>query len=1009
MDATQVKPGFSAVKARALPAVWAQGNKIARGGGVVVTRDAHDETDARIATGVSSMNIAQVMHEDEEWSCDCDARADPCPHVCALASHALDLASRGETLAVTTQAAPGSPGYVVYRLLIVPLSAGFTELHIERVVRTAGEERDLKVAVDAKVASQPGFVGALEYVARTATSRVDVTEEDRAIDKLLGRELRPRLPHEKLHAVLRRLVSVGGPDGRVELDGERVAIEPKALAPIVRIIDHEKGVAIRMDRPNGITRVLAPCVVLKDGDVTLLEGTDLAGDRFERLPMEREIPARELGDFVSGPLGDLDRRFNVRVETDKLPGRVRKVAPRVLFDVALERTSLRVRPYIAYGDPPIARVDGNRLVALGKKICPRDEGAERVLEDQVRHELHLRLGAEVTFDGKDAARMLEALARYGASLEGAAATAAAGPGSARGATPSTPPGVTTLVPRVITSGDDVRIEFDAGDSNAGVDARAVMEAWENGHAIVPVAGFGFAALPREFLEKHAARVRVLLDARDERGRLRAYAAREVDELVRASGVSLPKRIAEMARGLDDAGARGVTELPADLATELRPYQAEGINWLGFLQRTKQGGLLADDMGLGKTLQAMCVLGKGSLVVCPTSVMHNWASEITKFRPSLRHALYHGPKRKVDPNVDVTITSYALLRLDAEELGAATWSTVVLDEAQNIKNADSQASRAARALKADFRLALTGTPVENRLEELWSALDFACPGLLGTRGDFRTRYAEPAAAGDPRALEALRRRTRPFMLRRTKEEVARDLPPRTDEILYVELDEDERSIYDTVLAATRKEIVDDVGRGKNPLQILEALLRLRQAACHPSLVPGFSRARSSKVDRLSDAITEIAGEGHRALVFSQWTGFLDLVQAELDATQIGYCRLDGSTRDRGGVVEQFQSPDGPPVMLVSLKAGGSGLNLTAADHVFLLDPWWNPAVEEQAADRAHRIGQDKPVFVYRLVAKDTVEERMLALSDRKRRLAEAALEGSGAAASITREDLLALLE
>jgi len=389
-------------------------------------------------------------------------------------------------------------------------------------------------------------------------------------------------------------------------------------------------------------------------------------------------------------------------------------------------------------------------------------------------------------------------------------------------------------------------------------------------------------------------------------------------------------------------------------------------------------------------------------------MHNWATEIAKFRPALKHALYHGPKRALDPTVDITITSYALLRLDADTLTGKQWSTVVLDEAQNIKNADSQAARTARALKADFRLALTGTPVENHLEELWSELDFACPGLLGTRSDFRSRYAEPVSAGETKALEGLRRRTRPFLLRRTKEQVARDLPPRTDEILYCELDEDERAIYDTVLAATRHEIVLDLDRGKNPLAILEALLRLRQAACHVSLVPGFSRERSSKVDRLSAALGELADEGHRALVFSQWTSFLDLVEAELDATKVSYCRLDGSTKDRGGVVEQFQAKDGPTVMLVSLKAGGSGLNLTAADHVFLLDPWWNPAVEEQAADRAHRIGQDKPVFVYRLVTKDTVEEGMLALADRKRRLADAALEGSAAAAAITREDLLALL-
>jgi SNF2 family DNA or RNA helicase len=360
-----------------------------------------------------------------------------------------------------------------------------------------------------------------------------------------------------------------------------------------------------------------------------------------------------------------------------------------------------------------------------------------------------------------------------------------------------------------------------------------------------------------------------------------------------------------------------------------------------------------------------------------------------------------------------LTSYPILRNDIEVLGAVAWDTVILDESQTIKNPDSQVARAAFRLRGSWKLALSGTPVENRLDELWSQLHFTNPGLLGGLADFRERWAEPIGLGDAATAARLRDRIRPFVLRRMKREVARELPPRTDSILYVELDDAERITYDAIRAATQRDIVKLLEAGGGVMQALEALLRLRQAACHPALLPGAIRTgsapqSSSKLERLLDAIADAAADGHRALVFSQWTSLLDLIEPHLVAAEVAFVRLDGSTVDRAGVVSQFQADDGPPVMLLSLKAGGTGLNLTAADHVFLVDPWWNPAVEDQAADRAHRIGQDKPVMVYRMVAGDTVEERILELQERKRRLADAALSEAGTATAITRDDLLALL-
>ena len=343
----------------------------------------------------------------------------------------------------------------------------------------------------------------------------------------------------------------------------------------------------------------------------------------------------------------------------------------------------------------------------------------------------------------------------------------------------------------------------------------------------------------------------------------------------------------------------------------------------------------------------------------------------------------------------------------------TWDTLVLDESQVIKNPESQVAQAAYGLEARFRVALTGTPVENRLGDLWSQMHVLNRGLLGGRHSFEEHYADPIAAGDTRAAGHLRQRIRPFILRRLKRDVAKELPPRTDTVLRCELSVEERAVYDAVYQATRADVVarlsEGDGRG-NMMAALEALLRLRQAACHAALVPGAGAgvARSSKLELLVETIAELHEAGHKALVFSQWTSLLDLVQPELEQAALRYCRLDGSTRDRAAVVSDFQRPAGPEVMLISLRAGGVGLTLTEADHVFLLDPWWNPAVEDQAADRAHRIGQTRPVIVHRLIAEDTVEERILALQADKRALAAAALEGGAGAVGLSRDDLLALL-
>jgi superfamily II DNA or RNA helicase len=468
--------------------------------------------------------------------------------------------------------------------------------------------------------------------------------------------------------------------------------------------------------------------------------------------------------------------------------------------------------------------------------------------------------------------------------------------------------------------------------------------------------------------------------------------------------------------------------PRNLKAQLRPYQEQGFHWLWFLHEIGSGGVLADDMGLGKTLQAIALLlavkaadEKSDenkfkvLIVAPTSVVTNWELEMNKFAPSLKHALWHGSERKERQDelddAEVVVTSYALLRRDEELLAKVKWRYVILDEAQQIKNPLSATARAAKRLPADRRLALSGTPIENRLSEIWSIFDFVSPGLLGPLNKFEERYSRPIDAGDQKSAQRLRATIHPFILRRTKSEVAKDLPEKIETEQYCELTGEQGALYGQVLKEVRAQVLGEVeknGLAKSQIQILAGLTRLRQAACDPRLLGlprQFSNDDSGKLTALRELLQTCVEGGHRALVFSQFVSMLTLIRRALEEDNIAYEYLDGSTKDRQACVDNFQRDDGPPVFLISLKAGGSGLNLTAADTVIHFDPWWNPAVEDQATDRAHRIGQTKVVTMYRLLAKGTIEEKILELGGKKRELVGAVLsEDAGGAKKLTKGDL-----
>lgn len=464
--------------------------------------------------------------------------------------------------------------------------------------------------------------------------------------------------------------------------------------------------------------------------------------------------------------------------------------------------------------------------------------------------------------------------------------------------------------------------------------------------------------------------------------------------------------------------------PRGFVGQLRDYQREGLGWFKFLQQFKFGGCLADDMGLGKTVQVLALLesrrnqdSRPSLVVVPRSLVFNWQQEAARFTPKLRVLTHTGSERVKGnahfENYDLILTTYGTLRRDVIHYDEVEFDFVILDEAQAIKNANTETAKAARLLKGRQRLALSGTPIENHLGELWSLFEFLNPGMLGSSVVFQSS-TNGTQKPDEESRTMLARALRPFILRRTKQQVAKELPAKLEQTIYCEMEERQRRQYEELRDYYRQSLLEKVSRqgiNKSKIQILEALLRLRQTACHPALLAGSvdDVTPNAKLDVLLPRLSEVTEEGHKAIVFSQFTSFLSIIRKRLNDQNVVYEYLDGKTRNRGVAVERFQRDPDCKLFLISLKAGGQGLNLTAAEYVFLLDPWWNPAVEAQAIDRAHRIGQTNRVFAYRLITRDTVEEKVLELQSSKRELADAIINADNSVIrNITGEDLRLLL-
>ena len=560
----------------------------------------------------------------------------------------------------------------------------------------------------------------------------------------------------------------------------------------------------------------------------------------------------------------------------------------------------------------------------------------------------------------------------------------------------------------------------------------IWEAWTQGKRYVQLKDGSYTSLPESWLEKLGHKLKALGFDPDKppKTEYQQYEAPVLDKLLE----DLPETRADSFWSTLRTKIHNFKDItpispPDSLNATLRPYQEQGLYFLNFLKEYGFGGILADEMGLGKTIQTLAFIqhladkgaNKPNLIVVPTSVLPNWEREAKKFVPNLKVLTIYGARRegmfKHIKDSNLVMTTYALLRRDLEELEKHEYNCIVLDEAQNIKNPNTITARSVRKLDADLRICLSGTPIENNLFELWSLFEFLMPGFLGSQHSFQRGIVKPIKDGDEESLDFLRSRVKPFILRRTKSEVAKDLPPKVENVQYCALADEQLELYAALAKRLKEQVLRDVeekGMAKSQMSILDALLKLRQICCHPRLLkldmPGVStNLPSGKFDAFKDMITDIVEGGHKVLVFSQFVQMLKIIRSWLHISEMPFCYLDGASKDRFDQVDRFNEDPNIPIFLISLKAGGTGLNLTSADYVIHYDPWWNPAVENQATDRTHRIGQTRQVFAYKMICENTVEEKILMLQDQKKGMAEAIIPGTDTWKSLTRDDLEMLFE
>jgi superfamily II DNA or RNA helicase len=954
--------------------LWSNAVEMTRSSDIVQDKVTPNEIVVRIVNRSKAVSPKVILWpEDEDWKCDCRGEEDPCVHVAAAV-----IASRHGKVRSPERELKSSAGQVQYHFV-----------SDQQVLKF--ERRLVWGAIN-----KPLMGTLMNYVSGVTSGRLDglpvsSTKEDFHIDTVLGEKRVGTLDAatlSKLFAALAEFTSV-------YLDGVPVKTFPKPVEIFVEVIDERNGFRIRKKEESGFDRFFLNGAVLIDGVLKAIPQFNLEPEHIEMLKGDgRWFNETDRFFLMQNVLPALTSRIKVVVHTTRLPEIV-DVEPEIILKIERHGPELMVvTPQLVYGDPPMAFVNQGKLEPISDNRVPvRKRDAEQRITKRLHQEMFMKPGSPVRFFGPEGIALREKLKNW--KTTGSAQNDFIVRGQ--------------LIADTIIQGEHVDVSFSLGGNTKGdtkVSSQRILAAWNNGERHIHIDGFGWYELPNDWLARFGEKLQQIIAFKREAS-LSPVKKIQVIDFLQELEAEIPPDLQGLRSLMQDDQLIPEAPLPKDLTVQLRDYQKVGINWLHALTTNGLGALLADDMGLGKTLQSLCVLEGQTLIVCPTSVIQSWTEQIKRFRPSLTVCTYHGPKRQFDEKASVVLTSYGIFRTEIEKMKNMIWQTIIVDEAQHFKNPESLLSRALYQITAPRRITLSGTPIENSADDLWAQFRFLNPGLLPPYSTFRKEFTNPSEEGDKTATERLRKRIRPFVLRRMKSEVAKELPPKTEIVLNFELGEQERELYEALRQSARTEVMEKINEGGSLFSALELLLRLRQACCHQQLVPGQRGADSTKTELLVEKLEESVASGHKALVFSQWTSYLDLIEPFLKEKGLNFVRLDGSTRDRQSVVTEFQRDDGPSVFLISLKAGGVGLTLTQADHVFILDPWWNPAVEAQAADRAHRIGQTKSVFVYRLVAKDTVEEKVLRLQDKKKQQMQMILDGTENI-SWSKQDLLELL-
>jgi non-specific serine/threonine protein kinase len=817
-----------------------------------------------------------------------------------------------------------------------------------------------------------------------------------------------------------------------------VAFSSLPASPLLRVTPEEGGVHIQLHFEIGTRRVsFSECAMLNaallEHDFSLYALPSLEAIRMVQqfLPEGMKAVTREewpayLEDVVLGWRSAVPIVFD-----DRLIEQSSSVKPRFRIYLSERERTLVLHPAFVYGRHEIRWGFPGDITAAHEgrvRIIRRDEDAEskfldglRLLHSDMQRSGHFYfLSADAVLAHSWFFRFMDAMREQGVDVLGIEGL--------KQLRISTHKPVTEL--RVSSDIDWFDTELALRFGEQEVSLADIKRAVANRQAYVPLQDGSIGLLPEDWLKKYSLLVK-MGEARDGKLRLRKFHFSVLDALL--ADVDEEALLQELEGKKEQLAAiidRDFSDMQPspELKAELRPYQLAGYQWLAFLAEAGWGGILADDMGLGKTVQALAYLlhyAAGNpdarfLVVCPTTLMYNWEAELRKFTPSISHCIHHGPKRahraQQLPNCQLIITTYGTMRADIRWLKDIEFDYIVLDESQAIKNPQSQVAKASLLLRAKHKLALSGTPVQNNTFDLYAQMNFLNPGLLGSREFFANEFATPIDKfREEEVTRQLRQLVYPFMLRRTKEQVAKDLPEKTETILYCEMGAEQRKIYNAYRNTYKAQIlgmIDERGIERSTFHILQGLTRLRQICDSPAILNADEPLpnHSVKSDELIREITENVGN-HKALVFSQFLGMLAIIRQQLECAGIAYAYFDGSSSaaERERAVQEFQTSESCRVFLISLKAGGVGLNLTAADYVYLVDPWWNPAVEQQAIDRTHRIGQTKNIFAYRLICKDTIEEKMLVLQERKRTLAaELVADDNAMLKRLTREDIAFLL-